>query len=123
MEDLDRRIVDLLRADGRMSYTDLGKAMKQAYRRQGPALVFNDNGTNFPLVCGANNFAQSVRPSCGATSEWRVIKSRVKRRIHHMEHADFAGALSPCTSNSNRFAISASWMVPASHRTKCRPKP
>ena len=27
MEDLDRRIVDLLRADGRMSYTDLGKAM------------------------------------------------------------------------------------------------
>ena len=27
MEDLDRRIVDLLRTDGRMSYTDLGKAM------------------------------------------------------------------------------------------------
>ena len=27
MEDLDRRIVDLLRNDGRMSYTDLGKAM------------------------------------------------------------------------------------------------
>ncbi|GAB3438136.1 Lrp/AsnC family transcriptional regulator [Phycicoccus ginsengisoli] len=27
MEDLDRRIVDLLRSDGRMSYTDLGKAM------------------------------------------------------------------------------------------------
>ncbi len=27
MEDQDRRIVDLLRADGRMSYTDLGKAM------------------------------------------------------------------------------------------------
>lgn len=27
MEDLDRRIVTLLRTDGRMSYTDLGKAM------------------------------------------------------------------------------------------------
>lgn len=27
MEDLDRRIVDLLRADGRMSYTDLGKEL------------------------------------------------------------------------------------------------
>ena len=27
MEDLDRRIVELLRTDGRMSYTDLGKAM------------------------------------------------------------------------------------------------
>ena len=27
MEDLDRRIVELLRGDGRMSYTDLGKAM------------------------------------------------------------------------------------------------
>ena len=27
MEDVDRRLVELLRADGRMSYTDLGKAM------------------------------------------------------------------------------------------------
>jgi Lrp/AsnC family leucine-responsive transcriptional regulator len=27
VEDLDRRIVELLRHDGRMSYTDLGKAM------------------------------------------------------------------------------------------------
>lgn len=27
MEDLDRRIVDLLTGDGRMSYTDLGKAL------------------------------------------------------------------------------------------------
>lgn len=27
MEDVDRRLVDLLVADGRMSYTDLGKAM------------------------------------------------------------------------------------------------
>ncbi|MBP6996566.1 MAG: Lrp/AsnC family transcriptional regulator [Phycicoccus sp.] len=27
MEDLDRRIVELLRADGRMSYTDLGKEL------------------------------------------------------------------------------------------------
>jgi Lrp/AsnC family leucine-responsive transcriptional regulator len=27
VEDLDRRIVSLLRSDGRMSYTDLGKAM------------------------------------------------------------------------------------------------
>jgi Lrp/AsnC family leucine-responsive transcriptional regulator len=27
VEDVDRRLVELLRADGRMSYTDLGKAM------------------------------------------------------------------------------------------------
>ncbi len=27
MEDVDRRLVDLLRADGRTSYTDLGRAM------------------------------------------------------------------------------------------------
>jgi hypothetical protein len=26
-------------------------------------------------------------------------------------------------ANSNRIAVSASWIVPASHRTKCRPKP
>jgi hypothetical protein len=27
------------------------------------------------------------------------------------------------SANSKRIALSASWMVPASHRTKCRPKP
>ena len=27
------------------------------------------------------------------------------------------------SANSNRIAVSASWMAPASHRTKCRPKP
>lgn len=30
MEDLDRRIVELLAADGRMSYTDLGKALEMS---------------------------------------------------------------------------------------------
>ena len=36
-----------------VALTDVGKALKQAYRRQGrPALMFNNNGTEFPLVCG-----------------------------------------------------------------------
>ena len=35
-----------------IALTDVGKAMKQSYRRQGPGIVFNQNGTEFPLVCG-----------------------------------------------------------------------
>src|SRR5215472_2122658 len=54
-----RQFLDTLRQQGELIdvnrpivLTDIGKAMKQSYRRQGPGLVFNRNGTDFPLVCG-----------------------------------------------------------------------
>src|SRR5206468_5907343 len=54
-----RQFLDTLRQQGELidvnrpiALTDVGKAMKQSYRRQGPGLVFNRNGTEFPLVCG-----------------------------------------------------------------------
>ncbi len=31
---------------------DIGKTLKQSYVHQGPAMVFNDNGTAYPLVAG-----------------------------------------------------------------------
>ena len=42
------RVVDV---DRPIALNDVGKALKQGYQ-QGPALMFNDNGTDFPLVCG-----------------------------------------------------------------------
>ena len=35
-----------------VSLNDVGKAMKQSYVRQGPAIMFNQNGTDYPLVAG-----------------------------------------------------------------------
>jgi 4-hydroxy-3-polyprenylbenzoate decarboxylase/2,5-furandicarboxylate decarboxylase 1 len=54
-----RQFLDVLRQHGELidvnrpvALTDVGKAMKQSYRRQGPGIMFNRNGTEFPLVCG-----------------------------------------------------------------------
>ena len=54
-----RQFLDVLRQHGELidinrpiALNDVGKAMKQSYARQGPALMFKDNGTDFPLVCG-----------------------------------------------------------------------
>src|ERR1043165_6579769 len=54
-----RQFLDVLRQHGELldinrpiALTDVGKAMKQSYKRQGPGIVFNKNGTDFPLVCG-----------------------------------------------------------------------
>ena len=54
------------------------------------------------------------------TAQWAGLKGK---KNGELLRADFAAAISPCMSNSNRFAVSPSWMVPASHRTKCRSKP
>src|SRR5665811_2049831 len=64
MEDLDRRIVELLSQDGRMSFTDLGKAtglstsaVHQMVRRleeraviQGYRAVLDHNALGMPLI-------------------------------------------------------------------------
>ena len=54
-----RQFLDVLRQHGELidvnrpiALSDVGKAMKQSYRRQGPAIVFTQNGTEFPLVAG-----------------------------------------------------------------------
>src|SRR5262249_34528370 len=54
-----RQFLDVLRQHGELldvnrpvALADVGKAMKQSYVRQGPALMFNQNGTDYPLVAG-----------------------------------------------------------------------
>ena len=54
-----RQFLDVLRQHGelidinrRIELNDVGKAMKQSYVRNGPAIMFNDNGTDHPLVAG-----------------------------------------------------------------------
>ena len=54
-----RQFLDMLRQHGELvdvnrpiALNDVGKEMKQNYVRQGPALMFNQNGTDYPLVAG-----------------------------------------------------------------------
>jgi 2,5-furandicarboxylate decarboxylase 1 len=54
-----RQFLDVLRQHGELidinrpvALNDVGKAMKQAYVRNGPAIMFNNNGTDYPLVAG-----------------------------------------------------------------------
>src|SRR6266567_3181192 len=50
--DVLRQHGELIEIDRPVALSDVGKAMKQSYRRQGPGIVFNKNGTGFPLVAG-----------------------------------------------------------------------
>ena len=61
-----RELVDI---DRPIALTDVGKAMKQSYARQGPALQFNENGTDFPLVCGVYSTRQKALLAFEATEE------------------------------------------------------
>src|SRR5712691_7687158 len=54
-----RQFLDVLRQHGELidvnrpiALNDIGKAMKQSYKRGGRAISFNKTGTDFPLVCG-----------------------------------------------------------------------
>jgi len=54
-----RQFLDVLRQHGELvdvnrpiALNEIGKAMKQSYVRQGPAIMFNQNGTDYPLVAG-----------------------------------------------------------------------
>jgi 2,5-furandicarboxylate decarboxylase 1 len=54
-----RQFLDVLRRNGELidierpiALNDVGKALKQSYVQQGPAMMFNQNGTDFRLVAG-----------------------------------------------------------------------
>jgi 4-hydroxy-3-polyprenylbenzoate decarboxylase/2,5-furandicarboxylate decarboxylase 1 len=63
-----RQFLDVLRQHGELvdvnrpiAMTDVGKALKHAYKAGGVAVSFNDTGTAFPLVCGVySNRAQAL---------------------------------------------------------------
>src|SRR5882672_6131402 len=50
--DVLRQHGELVDVDRPIALNDVGKAMKQSYVRQGPAIMFNRNGTDYPLVAG-----------------------------------------------------------------------
>src|ERR1044071_2549236 len=76
-----RHFLDVLRQHGELldinrpiALTDVGKAMKQSYKRQGPGLMFNKTGTDFPLVSGVYSPRRKALPALEANEKTTLQK-------------------------------------------------
>ena len=84
-----RQFLDVLRAHGELIDVDrpvaleldVGRALKQSYARKGPALVFRQNGTEFPLVAGVYSTRSKALLAFEATEE--TIFDKV---LHGLDH-------------------------------------
>ncbi len=72
-----RQFLEVLRQNGELVeinrpvdlHSDVAKILKQSYVRKGPALAFNQNGTEFPLVGGIYSTRRKALLAFGATEE------------------------------------------------------
>lgn len=71
-----REFLDVLRQNGELvdvdrpvALSDVGKALKQSYSCQGPALMFRQNGTDYPLVAGVYSTRRKAMLAFEATEE------------------------------------------------------
>src|SRR5665647_819342 len=84
-----RQFLDVLRKHGELVdidrpidlRTDVAKALKQSYVRKGPALLFNQNGTEFPLVGGLYSTRSKALLAFEATEE--TIFDKVLSGLDH----------------------------------------
>ena len=96
-----RQFLDALRQHGELididrpvALADIGKAMKQSYRRGGPALMFNKNGTDFPLVCGL--YATRGKALLAFEADERTILQKVLAGLGKPIAPDISKAAAPC---------------------------
>lgn len=76
-----RRHGELVDVTRPIALNDVGKAMKQSYARQGPALMFRENGTDFPLVAGVYATRSKALLAFEATEE--TIFDKVLSGLDH----------------------------------------
>ena len=67
--DVLRREGELVDIDARIGMDDVGKALKHAYARGGKGVVFTNNGTQHPLVCGVYSNRRKALLAFEATEE------------------------------------------------------
>ena len=85
---------ELIDIDRPVALADIGKAMKQSYRRGGPALMFNKNGTDFPLVCGL--YATRGKALLAFEADERTILQKVLAGLGKPIAPDISKAAAPC---------------------------
>lgn len=97
-----RQFLDVLRKHGELVdidrpidlQTDVGKALKQSYVRNGPALLFNLNGTEFPLVGGLYSTRSKALLAFEATEE--TIFDKVLGGLDRPIAPTIISAAAPC---------------------------
>jgi 4-hydroxy-3-polyprenylbenzoate decarboxylase/2,5-furandicarboxylate decarboxylase 1 len=96
-----RQFLDVLRQHGELididrpvDLRDVGKAMKQSYRRQGPGIVFNNNGTQFPLVAGV--YSTRSKALLAFEAEEATILQKVLAGLDHPIGPHISAAAAPC---------------------------
>ena len=85
---------ELIDIDRPVALADIGKAMKQSYRRGGPALMFNKNGTDFPLVCGL--YATRGKALLAFEADERTILQKVLAGLGKPIAPNISKAAAPC---------------------------
>src|SRR5947199_10483259 len=96
-----RQFLDVLRQHGELididrpvALSDVGKAMKQSYRRQGPGMVFNQNGTDFPLVAGV--YSTRSKALLAFEADEKTILQKVLAGLDKPIAPEISGAPAPC---------------------------
>ena len=96
-----RQFLDVLRQHGELididrpvALSDVGKAMKQSYRRQGPGMVFNQNGTEFPLVAGV--YSTRSKALLAFEADEKTILQKVLSGLDHPVAPNISTAAAPC---------------------------
>src|SRR5580658_9356016 len=96
-----RQFLDVLRQHGELididrpiALSDVGKAMKQSYRRQGPGIVFNKNGTAFPLVAGV--YSTRSKALLAFEADEKTILQKVLSGLDNPIAPKVSTAAAPC---------------------------
>ena len=96
-----RQFLDVLRQQGELidvdrpiALTDVGKALKQAYQKGRPAVSFNDNGTEFPLVCGV--YSDRNKALLAFQSDEKTILQKVLDGLDHPIAPRMVKGPAPC---------------------------
>lgn len=73
---------------------EVGKALKQSYVQDGPAIIFKNNGTEFPLVAGVYGNRRKALLAFEATED--TIVQKVLRGLEHPIAPSIASGAAPC---------------------------
>src|SRR6202012_1390769 len=96
-----RQFLDVLRQHGELidinrpiALNDVGKAMKQSYVRNGPAIMFNNNGTEYPMVAGVYSNRETARLAFEADES--TIQEKVLHGLDNPIPPVIAKGSAPC---------------------------
>lgn len=89
-----RKEGELVDVDRRVALGDVGKALKKAYEKQAPALMFNDTGTSMPLVGGV--YSTRKKALLAFEVEEDTLLETITARLNNRILPVYAQADAPC---------------------------